>query len=46
MFCEALLRPIDKVYANAIVKRLARLGAFPVWTEKGGENDEKVDKAG
>ena len=46
MICEALLRPIDKVYADAIVKRLARLSAFPVWTSEGGENDEKVDKAG
>lgn len=36
MICEALLRPIDKVYAEALVKRLARLGAFPVWTEKRG----------
>ena len=46
MICEALLRPIGKAYADAIVKRLARLSAFPVWTSEGGENDEKVDKAG
>lgn len=45
MFCEALLRPIDKVYADDIVKRLARLGEIPIWTgEEVRENE--VDKAG
>lgn len=45
MICEALLRPIDKVYADALVKRLARLGEIPIWTgEEVRENE--VDKAG
>lgn len=41
MICEALLRPIGMVYADAIVKRLARLGAIPTYQVK-----EDVDKAG
>lgn len=47
MICEALLHPISESYAEYIRQRMAMLGAIPTYrTEKGGENDEKVDKAG
>lgn len=47
MICEALLRAVDLPYADAIVKRLARLGDIPAWTgEEVSENEAAAVKAG